>query len=91
MELAAKPAKPPMNKTMMAWLNVRRKREEQIKEEQSDPSGDEEQDKHNEAKRKCSDGSPIGSPAKRPRFREFKKALRQSPGSSGSDVKSGER
>lgn len=90
MELATKPAKPPMNKTMMAWLNVRRKREDQIKEEQSDPSGDEEQDKRNEAKRKCSDSSPNGSPAKRPRFREYKKALQQSPGGSDNDVKSGE-
>ncbi|XP_017071830.1 abasic site processing protein HMCES [Drosophila eugracilis] len=92
-ELAAKPAKPPMNKTMMAWLNVRKKREDQIKAEQSDPSDDEEQKKDGRSKRRTSsEDSPVDRVAKRPRFREFKKAaLQQSCGSSDGEVKSAER
>ncbi|XP_033232624.1 abasic site processing protein HMCES [Drosophila pseudoobscura] len=78
-ELAAKPAKPPMNKTMMAWLNVRKKREEQIKAEQSEPS---DEDTDSATKRKNS--SDANSPAKRQRFSDFKMAL-QKPSCGGSE------
>ncbi|XP_039495254.1 abasic site processing protein HMCES [Drosophila santomea] len=92
-ELAAKPVKPPMNKTMMSWLNVRKKREEQIKAEQSDASDGENEEKEGVTKRRTSaDGSPVDSPAKRPRFRDFKnEALERSGGSSDCEVKSAER
>lgn len=96
-ELAAKPVKPPMNKTMMAWLNVRKKREDQIKAEQSEPSEDEEEaaDSGVNKRRTSSDGSePIDSPAKRPRFRDFKRAALNQPStgcsSDSSEVKSTE-
>lgn len=86
-ELAAKPAQPPMNKTMMAWLNVRKKREDQVKAEKSDPSDNEEQETEGGSKRRTSsDGSTVDSPAKRPRT-----ALQQSGGGSDIEVKSGER
>ncbi|KAI8044833.1 abasic site processing protein HMCES isoform X1 [Drosophila gunungcola] len=72
-ELVAKPAKPAMNKTMMAWLNVRKKREDQTKAEHSDPSDDEEQEKEAGCKRRNSPGgSSFDSPAKKYKFEDFK-------------------
>jgi len=77
-----------MNKTMMAWLNVRKKREDKVK---NDPSDNEEQETEGASKRRTSsDGSTVDSPAKRPRFRDIKTALQQSGGSSDSEVKSAE-
>jgi len=92
-ELAAKPEKPPMNKTMMAWLNVRKKREDKVKAEKSDPSDNEEQETEGDSKRRTSsDGSTVDSPAKRPRLMDIKRtALQQNGGSSDSEVKSAER
>ncbi|XP_030374739.1 abasic site processing protein HMCES [Scaptodrosophila lebanonensis] len=76
-ELVSKPAKMPMNKTMMAWLQVRQQREEELKSEASDQS-DEEQKKSVDSGSKrnaCSSDSSSseGNAAKRPRFRDFKR------------------
>ncbi|XP_016981885.1 abasic site processing protein HMCES isoform X2 [Drosophila rhopaloa] len=75
-ELAAKPEKPAMNKTMMAWLNVPKKRVDQAKAEPNDPSDDEKQEREVQGKRRTSpDGGTIDSPAKRPRFRHCNGAV----------------
>ncbi|KAH8278627.1 hypothetical protein KR018_006260, partial [Drosophila ironensis] len=74
----AKPAKPPMNRVMKSWLQVRKRREEQLLAEQSESESESSEDERPAAvKRRSSDGSSFEEAAKRACFRDYKTALLQ--------------
>ncbi|XP_068155499.1 abasic site processing protein HMCES [Drosophila tropicalis] len=86
-ELAAKPAKPTMNKTMQAWLNTRKKRENQIKAEQSEPSDSEDTEDKAVKRRSSPIHSQQENSVKRPCFSGFKKSRKSGGSSDSSEIK----
>lgn len=73
-----KTLKPAMNKMMSAWLNVRKRKEAALAQSESDFEYDETQSYQSSGTggTTSESESEISSAVKRPRFRDYKRALR---------------